>query len=47
MTFTDRSNPVKIHDSLKGLFKKDGIVYEIDYTNCKNANIKRKMMELT
>jgi hypothetical protein len=23
ITFTDRSNPVKIHDSLKGLFKKD------------------------
>ena len=33
--------------TLKGLFKKDGIIYEIDYTNCKNENIKKKMMELT
>ena len=47
ITFTDRSNPVKIHDSLKWLFKKDGIVYEIDYTHCKNENIKKKMMNLT
>lgn len=45
--FTDRSNPVKIHDALKWLFKGNNIVYEIDYTNCTNPNIKQKMMQLT
>lgn len=41
--FTKESNPVRIDQALKWLFKNPNIVYEIDYSNCKNELIKNKM----
>lgn len=41
--FTKESNPVKIHEALKWLFTNPNIVYEIDYSWCKNQAIKEKM----
>ena len=46
LEFTDRSDKIPIHEALKWLFKKN-YVYKIDYTNCKNERIKKKMMSLT
>ena len=43
IVFTEVSNPVKIHDALKWLFSNPNIVYEIDYSWCKNDKIKEKM----
>ena len=46
LEFTDRSNKIKIHESLNWLFK-ENYVYKIDYSNCKNERIKNKMESLT
>lgn len=46
LTFTDRSNPVKIHDALWDLFKDKDKIYKIDYSKCTNTNIKTKMNNL-
>ena len=44
-TFTEASNTPKIHEVLKYFFKDDKNVYTIDYSNCKNENIKKKMVD--
>ena len=44
-TFTEASNTPKIHEVLKYFFKDDKNVYTIDYSNCKNENIKKKMID--
>ena len=44
-TFTEASNTPKIHEVLKYFFKDDENVYTIDYSNCKNENIKKKMID--
>jgi len=43
IVFTKESNPVKIHDALKGLFEDPNQVYQIDYSQCTNQKIKDKM----
>ena len=47
LIFTKESNPVKIHDALKGLFKDPNQVYQIDYSKCTNAKIKAIMSKLS
>jgi len=54
LTFTDRSNKPKINEAIWWLFKSNSwrnkgkeIIYQIDYSNCTNQNIKNKMMSLT
>lgn len=44
--FTKESNPVKIHDALKGLFENPNQVYQIDYSKCTNPKIKAIMSKL-
>ena len=39
LIFTKESNPVKIHDALKGLFENPNQVYQIDYSKCTNPTI--------
>ena len=46
MTFTDRSNPLKIHQVLGGLFNDKKRIYKIDYSNCTNIKIKNKMQNI-
>lgn len=46
LIFTKESNPVKIHDALKGLFKNPNQVYQIDYSKCTNPKIKAIMSKL-
>ncbi len=46
LIFTKESNPVKIHDALKGLFKDPNQVYQIDYSKCTNPKIKAIMSKL-
>lgn len=46
ITFTDRTNPLKIHQALGDLFKNKDKVYKIDYSKCKNQNIKAKIQNL-
>jgi hypothetical protein len=46
LIFTKESNPVKIHDALKGLFNNPDQVYQIDYSKCTNEKIKKIMKEL-
>lgn len=43
LIFTKESNPVKIHDALKGLFENPNQVYQIDYSKCTNPKIKAIM----
>lgn len=43
LTFTDRTNPLKINQALGNLFKNKDKVYKIDYSKCTNWNIKAKM----
>lgn len=47
ITFTDRSNPMKIHQALGNLFNDKDKIYRIDYSKCTNKNIKAKMQNLT
>ena len=47
LIFTKESNPVKIHDALKGLFENPNQVYQIDYSKCTNPKIKAIMSKLT
>lgn len=44
--FTKESNPVKIHDALKGLFTNPNQTYKIDYSKCTNEKFKNKMTSL-
>lgn len=46
LIFTKESNPVKIHDALKGLFENPNQVYQIDYSKCTNPKIKAIMSKL-
>lgn len=46
LIFTKESNPVKIHDAFKGLFKDPNQVYQIDYSKCTNPKIKAIMSKL-
>ena len=46
LIFTKESNPLKIHDALKGLFKNPDQVYQIDYSKCTNEKIKTIMNKL-
>lgn len=46
MTFTDRSNPLKIHQVLSGLFNDKNKIYKIDYSKCTNTKIKNKMQNI-
>ena len=46
ITFTDRTNPLKIHQALGNLFRNKDKVYKIDYSKCTNQNIKNKMQSL-
>lgn len=46
LIFTKESNPVKIHDALKGLFKNPNQVYQIDYSKCTHPKIKAIMSKL-
>ena len=46
LIFTKESNPVKIHDALKGLFENPNQVYQIDYFKCTNPKIKAIMSKL-
>ena len=43
IVFTKESNPVKIHRALEWLFKTPNTTYTIDYSQCKNQNIKSWM----
>jgi hypothetical protein len=45
ITFTDRSNPLRINQALGNLFNNKDKVYKIDYSKCTNSNIKAKMQE--
>ena len=45
ITFTDRSNPLRIDQALGNLFKNKDKVYKIDYSKCKNPNIKAKIQD--
>lgn len=46
LIFTKESNPVKIHDALKGLFKNPNQFYQIDYSKCTHPKIKAIMSKL-
>lgn len=43
LTFTDRTNPLKIDQALGNLFKNKSKIYKIDYSACTNSNIKTKI----
>jgi hypothetical protein len=46
MTFEKDVNKPKIHEVLPQLGLKNNEVYRIDYTNCKDQNIKNKMISM-
>ena len=43
LTFTDRSNPLRVDQALGNLFRNKDKVYKIDYSKCTNQNIKTKI----
>lgn len=46
ITFTDRANPLKIHQAMGNLFKNKDKVYKIDYSKCTDPGVKNKMQSL-